>query len=453
MRYNPRMTPAQRPSAPKPSQPPTPLAEMLALIVPALLYLASYFIWHTSPDNMALDALSFVSVLFIGLAIVSQFVLPVQTWADRWRVLGHVVAYFVGAHGSIIFVKQGKKIARANEATTASTGQGMALIDPSSAIVLQRTAMTFYGQMQPNLDRTRPLVRAHGPGVCFIEPGEVIVATLDLRPHKRSATARALTRDGIEISANISVTFGLNPQDPTLPLPTSAIGERNRPAYPFNPRSAFKAIYGQALGEKQPIPWTELPLSIAVEAFRHVLVECRLETLFTPSAINRQPFAEFQANVAQAVQDSPVLLDRGIWVRSVRVSGFEVPAEVLNQRLRVWQTQWRVVALENQAAAESEALQTTWRIRRDHQQTIVDDFVRHLHLETPEVEKKALALVLTQALQRLSGSPGGRFTQRLSWRALSQSQSGMDRLGDDESDTGDPSNPISNDDPDSPLAP
>lgn len=435
---------------------PPPLGEVLVLFGVPVLYILHFFLWPTTVTHVALDMLAFVSVLFIGLAVVSQFLLPVQTWGDRWRVLKHVVAYFFGAHGPIIFVKQGKKIARANETATASARQGVAVIDPSSAIVLQRsayatTAFSSAPPAQPTGTAEKPLVRAHGPGVCFIEPGEVVVATLDLRPHKRSATVRALTRDGIEVTANVGVTFGLNPQDPNLPLPTYPPGERNRPAYPFNPRSAFKAIYGQALGEKHPIPWTELPLSIATEAFRNTLVTYRLEQLFALTSLNRQPFAEFQSNVAQQVKDSPVLLERGIAVRSVKVTGFEVPAEVLNQRVRVWQTQWRIAALENQAAAESGALQTIWRIRRERQRLIVDDFIRHLQADTPEAERKALSLVLTHALQRLSGQPAGRLPQRLSWQTLNQSASQMSKFGSETQPP--PDSPMSDDDSNPPFSP
>ena len=64
----------------------------------------------------------------------------------------------------------------------------------------------------PQTARAGPaLVRAAGPGIDFIAPGERIVASLDLRRQSRGLAAQALTRDGIECSAYISVTFGLDP--------------------------------------------------------------------------------------------------------------------------------------------------------------------------------------------------------------------------------------------------
>lgn len=457
MGYNPRMASSSAPTQPPAKKTPPPLGEMLVLFGVPVLYILHFLLWPTTVTHVALDMLAFVSVLFIGLAVVSQFLLPVQTWGDRWRVLKHVVAYFFGAHGPIIFVKQGRKIARANETATASAGQGVAVIDPSSAIVLQRsayatTAFSSAPPAQPTGTTEKPLVRAHGPGVCFIEPGEVVVATLDLRPHKRSATVRALTRDGIEVTANVGVTFGLNPQDPNLPLPTYPPGERNRPAYPFNPRSAFKAIYGQALGEKHPIPWTELPLSIATEAFRDVLAHYWLEQLFALDRFDLYPFAEFQSDVSRRVQDAAVLLERGIAVRSVKVTGFEVPAEVLNQRVRVWQTQWRIAALEKQAVAERKALEVNSRIRLERQRAIVNDFVNYLLRQSiSDAEKKALVLALTHALQRLNGQPAGRLPQRLSWQTLNQSASQMIKFGGDTQPP--PDSPMSDDDANPPFSP
>jgi hypothetical protein len=157
-----------------------------------------------------------------------------------------------------------------------------------------------------------PLARAAGPGVVFIEPGEHIVEALDLRRQSRSGRAKALTGDGLEVNALVNVSFGLTPpplktdkaKDPapaTAPKrfswwpahkppaeaaePTPAErAERNLPAYPFNPASAFQAVYGAALHgpNKQRVPWTELPAAVAQEHFRVAASEYRLDALFAP---------------------------------------------------------------------------------------------------------------------------------------------------------------------------
>ncbi|MGH2524089.1 MAG: hypothetical protein ACRDH2_16405, partial [Anaerolineales bacterium] len=158
--------------------------------------------------GLLFDLLGFAATFFGGLLIISQFVLPVQTMAERERAYEHFFNYFFGAHGPIIFVRDGKLVARKEELRRA--GQGVALLDSCSAIVLERTAVFQWWGSTPA--SAQPLVRAAGPGVVFIQPGERIVATLDLRKQTRKMVAKALTKDGIEVSAPVSVTFGLDPQ-------------------------------------------------------------------------------------------------------------------------------------------------------------------------------------------------------------------------------------------------
>jgi hypothetical protein len=370
--------------------------------------------------NWVFDLLAFFGTLVAGLMLISQFVLPVQTMRERRAVFDHFMQYVSGNYGPIIFVKDGKIVGRKEELRR--YGHGVALVDPVSAIVIERAAARHWWAPAVDMDEvhdemTQParagpaLVRAAGPGIDFIAPGERIVASLDLRRQSRGTTAKALTRDGLECSAYVSVTFGLDP-DPerragAASQPPSR-AERNQPAYHFNRSSAFRAVYGVALGEKQAVDWTELPLIVAVERFRDALSEYKLDELFQPTKPDVYPFSTFTGRVISLVKEAPVLRERGLVVYGVGIGSFSMPREVLNQRIRSWQARWQKAAIQQEAALESQTLRTESRWQIDAQQMIFKDIQALLGATDDPVARKALALMLMKALRRAAADPRQR---------------------------------------------
>ena len=382
--------------------------------------------------NWVFDLMA-VAVTFLGgLAIISQFVLPVQTNRERRKVFDHLMTFVTGGAGPILFVKDGKLVGGKEELRR--YGNGVALNDPVSALVLEVAAAHRWGSPSsepanagrsrtPQTNKQGPeLVRAAGPGIVFIRPGERIVATLDLRRQSRGVLVEALTRDGIECSAYVSVTFGLDPDpdrrgppSPTAAQPAERV-ERNQPAYPFHPSSAFRAVYGVARGDKQPLQWTDLPLVVAAERFRDVLSECRLDDLFPPTKPGVYPFADFQGRVNRAVKEAPVLRERGLIVYSVGIADLKLPREVLNQRVRSWQARWKKAAIQQEAAAQTHAIRTESRWQTQAQQAIFKDVQSLMGATDDPVARRALSLMLLKALQRAAHDPSTR--QRLPAEAL-----------------------------------
>lgn len=349
----------------------------------------------------------FAFTFFGSLAIISQFVLPVQTMEERRRAYSQLSGYVFDWHGPIIFVKDGKVVGRKEELER--YGPGVVVVDAVSAVVLQQSHVHWVLGRPYSLEE--PHVRAVGPGIVFLDPGERVVAPLDLRKQSRGQTvAKALTRDGIEVSAMIRVSFRLDPG----PTPQPAEGEegtveRNRPAYPFNPTSAFRAIYGTAVGEKQMVEWTELPVTVAVERFRDVLAERTLDSLFKPTVTDDIfPYGDFVNEVTQATRSSLVLQERGVNVLFVPVIRFKMPPEVVNQRVRNWQARWQKALIQEKAASVSDKLkkESEWRLRA--QEDIRKHWQETLALAAKQSDKKALALMLTHDLIRASSDPETR---------------------------------------------
>ncbi len=376
--------------------------------------------------NWVFDILAFSLTLATGLMLISQFVLPVQTQGERRAVFDHFMHFVSGNNGPIIFVKDGKTVGRKDELKR--YGHGVALVDAVSAIVIERAAAQQWWFPAQNMDTSTAhtpepatsgpaIVRAAGPGIVFIAPGERIVATLDLRRHSRGAPAKALTRDGIEVGAYVSVSFGLDPHPERSERPGHASAgadapqeraERNQPAYEFNRSSAFRAVYGVALGDKQPIEWTDLPLNVAVEAYRDVLAEYRLDQLFEPTKPDVYPFSAFTGRVNTQVKEAAVLRERGLVIYGVGVSGLSLPREVINQRVRSWQARWQKATIQQEAAGETQSIRTERRWQTDAQTLIFKDIQALLGATDDPVARKALALMLLKALQAAAADPQQR---------------------------------------------
>ncbi len=390
------------------------------LLVAAALAVAAYaFPPYPSPLNFVFDILALTITLVGGLLIISQIVLPVQTRGERRAAFDHFMNYVSGNAGPVVFVKDGKLVGRKEELKR--YGHGVALVDPVSAIVFERAAAyrTWFpasvaesgdGGPAQTAHEGPPIVRAAGPGIVFIQPGERVVATLDLRRQSRGAPAKGLTRDGIEVTAHISVTFGLDPDPERVGKPDQPAVrvEHNQPAYLFNRTSAFRAVYGVAQGEKQPVEWTDLPLTVATERFRDVLAEYSLDELFQPTKPEVYPFNIFRDRVNTATKEAPLLHDRGVAVYGVSVGGLTLPREVINQRVRSWQARWQKATIQQEAAGDTQALRTQSRWQTDAQQLIFRDIQALLGATDDALARRALSLMLQKALRRAAASPAHR---------------------------------------------
>lgn len=366
--------------------------------------------------NLFFDFVAITVAFLGGLALISQFVLPVQSPRERRKVFDHFMNFVSGQAGPVLFVRDGQLVGSKDELRR--YGHGVALMNSVSAVVLEQSAAhTWWSRTEgtgqgSGRGRTPtphaagpPLVRSAGPGLVFIRPGERIVKTLDLRRHSRGMSVDALTGDGIECSAYVSVTFGLDPDPDRQRVTQPPAGERVMPIDPFNAHSAFRAVYGMALGEKQPVEWTDLPLVVAAECFRIVMAEYCLDDLFEPTRPKFFPFHKFRERISATVKAAPVLAERGIVVYGVGVPDLKLPREVVNQRVRLWQAHWQKVTIDREAAVEQQAI-TTYRHRQSKAQTqLIHDLQKLMDGNPDPVARDALWRMLAKALQRVATDP------------------------------------------------
>ncbi len=253
-----------------------------------------------NPSTQAADALLCVLGLGVWLAFFAQFVLPVKTVGDRLKVVSRLVTYILpppfGGHGPALFVENGH--VRAKEGETKRSGPGVIWLDSASAAVL-RTRVEFK--------------RTIGPGVYFTDADEFIYATVDLHQllqnlgpldtdvnekdpfksekakaandqahipedyeaiQKRRWETSAMTRDGIEVVASLSVMFRISAKE----------GEGNT-RFGFNQANAEKAIRDsitRGADLSRPV-WNPLPAKMAVDVWREHLSRYRFSELFESS--------------------------------------------------------------------------------------------------------------------------------------------------------------------------
>jgi hypothetical protein len=256
----------------------------------------------------------FPLLLILWMAFFAQFVLPVHTVRDRQKIFERLIVYLFGAHGPALFIENGKIKEHSGERLR--RGPGVLWLDSASAAVT-RTPVSIRQTI--------------GPGVHFTDAREYIAGTVDL--HVQSQTigpkesdkpfetkgadqpqeeweqvqdrrkqVSALTRDGIEVIPNISISFRLNTGFPQEGKSGSRFGYRTGVTKrdKLNEKKDKEAIQKAILGEginpiavldspRRRVAWNELPGSLAVDVWREYAAKFTLDQLFQPNQLVPPP--------------------------------------------------------------------------------------------------------------------------------------------------------------------
>lgn len=281
----------------------------------------------------SLHLLIFLIAFMVMLATVAQFVLPVRGSPDRLAVIARLLNYLLGERGTVTFIRDGRPQAADGERQT--RGPGVIWVDHLSAGVLRTDA---------------DLTRTIGPGeLVFTEPGEWLAEGLDLRRQRRLTSASepqvgglALTRDGIPVSASLSVTFMLDRR--------SQFKRGNQadppPISPTEP-AMRGAVYGRVVAEKDGLSWSDIPLPLVVDLWREYVKERSLNELLGDQA---KVLAEIEDNILARLDPDPdqqepspdqrMLRERGIRILRVTIEDFQLPEEIQAERLQAWFDGW-----------------------------------------------------------------------------------------------------------------
>jgi len=398
---------------------------VIRTVAGGLLWLAAYLVLLrlATPSSRTLailfDAGLFLAAFLAIVALASQFVLPVQTWADRSAALQRLLDYALGGRGPVLFLRNGETIESRGERSR--RGAGVLLADTTSAGVL-RTETRF--------------TRAVGPSVTFTAPGERLADSLDLRPQLRTVEGRlppsepansnqpdptALTEDGIQISADLKVSFMLDPGHVSAPRHGQF---PHLPPYEFNPRAAERAVYGHAYRGAQPTHWSDLPVLMTIDVWREQVKRWRLEALLTGGGDGPSPLAQIEAALesrlvispetadggqSQPTREMDVLRRRGIRILRVEVAGLHVPPEVRDEHLRRWREAWGSALEEGVLEARGRGQEARWQGEQDGQRALLREATHGLRAELASGGRPGRRDTLAHLLQdglRLLAEPG-----------------------------------------------
>jgi hypothetical protein len=308
-----------------------------SVLIPALIY-AALLVVVAGGTSQLLQLLSVHLLIFLGaflvaLAVIAQFVLPVRGSPDRMAVIARLLNYLLGERGTVTFIRDGQPRAATGERQT--RGPGVIWVDHLSAGVLRTDA---------------DLTRTIGPGeLAFTEQGEWLAEGLDLR-RQQSETRNteadigglAMTRDGIPVSASLSVTFML---DRRSPLKRGSVADPP----PIAPaQGALEgAVYGRVIAEEEGLSWSDIPLPLIVELWREFVKERSLNELLVDQA---SVLAEIEDRILARLDPDPdqkspspdqrMLRERGIRILSVGIEDFRLPDEIQEERLQAWFDTW-----------------------------------------------------------------------------------------------------------------
>lgn len=198
--------------------------------------------------------------------------------------------------------------------------------------------------------------RVLGPGKHALGRYEIVRTVLDLREQEREQTGvQLITREGIEISADLYVRFRINRG--------GASASPDNP-YPFDPHSVRQAAYAETvLADRSVQSWDALPVAFGVAQLRRTIADLRLDQLLDP--IKRQsvdPHPTIRRDIRRYLRQQ--LRERGIELTDIRIGAFVLPPEVHQTFLAYWQAfheaprpAFPPTAEEEQAATERKRAQ------------------------------------------------------------------------------------------------
>ena len=289
------------------------------------------------------------------LALTAQFVLPVGSIQERLDAFLRLLGHALGERGLVCFVRDGAAIEAIGERTR--SGSGVILIDSASAVVL-RTDTAF--------------TRAVGPGIVFTEPGEWLAETVDLRrqelhvqgstpvigkdPTPESLSSMAITQDGIPVSADLSITFMIDPGHLLEPREGRTA---DAPPYEVNLEAIERAAYGHVFGEYEDVSWKDLPLLLFIDLWREEMKQWTLNALIDTDKTQTPPLeriaSAIHAQIVPSMATTPpaqdeedqnpsreleILISRGIRVLDLKVIDLRLPPEIQNERNLQWRESW-----------------------------------------------------------------------------------------------------------------
>lgn len=316
----------------------------LILLAAAILAGSAYFLADSLGVRYGvLGSLLWLAAFVVTVALVlinyARSVLPVEGdvgWYEGARLLGYYTVYrfppvIRDFFGPFVGLTDYPDPPEGVPQSFKTVGAGM--VDSHLVLVLARGS---------------EFSRAAGPGYVRLNGRERIRDVFDLRPHVRSIDVKGLTRDGIPIETQLTVTFQIR-----------RLGEHQA-----DRNAVFLLSYtGSRSDAEDEIPWTERIAPLAAASLVTHLSNMRLDELYVDE--NRPaPLEELAGQVGREVylrlshifdyaeSDESA---RPVEILGVSLGLLRPPRDVEEQRVRNWQTPWRSQIYQELVGGSAEA--------------------------------------------------------------------------------------------------
>lgn len=216
-------------------------------------------------------------------------------------------------------------------------------------------------------------VRADGPGLIFLQPGERIAQVIDLRPQVRRQKLTVNSRDGIPLDTSITVTFKV--RSPAAPPDDEALRQdQERQPYPYDRDAIFYLHYISTVGEDDEVrPWTE---QVAAQAATMLVSEMGRYSLDELTGGGSMRVDDARRAIRQRLEEQ--YLPMGIQIISVSIGNLQPPPEVMEQRLANWEAEWEAKTHEELVTGDVEAQRLIMQARKRAQVDIIESLVQSI---------------------------------------------------------------------------
>jgi len=247
-------------------------------------------------------------------------------------------------------------------------------------------------------ERNARFLRVLPPGVYTLERFEHLFNVVDLHPQEKTVRdVTLLTKEGIPVRADISLTFSIDPGQDTA---------THRRPFPFSEEAVKRAAYGGVVGANGRVSsWADAPLGKVRGALAGLVSEDAMDNLIASPSPRDAHHVLTQA-VTRKVWES--LPKDGIKPLSVRIGRLSPPPEVSRQYTEFWLANQRKKDMLARANGTAQLLQEAETARAAAEiamiQAIVDG-VRHAQQEAgAKLSGYLVAVRLLEALRKMFDS-------------------------------------------------
>ncbi|MCA9984223.1 MAG: SPFH domain-containing protein [Anaerolineales bacterium] len=273
-------------------------------------------------------------------------------------------------------------------------GGGSVSVQPGDVVISEKNGRFF---------------RAFSAGTHRLEKFEGIRSALDLRQQERTLhSSPFVTKDGIEIRLDLSVTFRLLLVDQDA---DEHQAPRPEEPFPFGPTAARRAAYTETVRNDGGIDnWEDRVIEEVVRQIRRFVAENRLDELIYPERTypERTEHHTHDALLQAAQRARLPLRRRGVELMDVRLGRIEANEAIANQLVEYWQAFWQreeqLKRADSEARAYTAAADARIQAEAAMIRAIVDglDQVRHRLDGSRAESRKIMALRLIESLEEVA---------------------------------------------------